>query len=70
MLVLSRKPNEVIHIGNDITLVVLDVRGSRVCIGIDAPHNVVIRRGELEPLSGVVASLEVPDRAGLMPVGS
>ena len=69
MLVLSRKPNETIHIGNDITLVVLDVRGSRVCIGIEAPHEVVIRRGELEPLTGVAAPLDVPARAGLVSVG-
>jgi len=69
MLVLSRKPNETIHIGDEITLVVLDVRGSRVCLGIEAPHEVAIRRGELEPLAGVAAPLEVDERAGLMPVG-
>jgi carbon storage regulator len=49
MLVLSRKPNQTIHIGDDIVVVLLDVRGNRVCLGIDAPAQVAIRRGELEP---------------------
>lgn len=48
MLVLTRKPNEAIHIGNGIILRVLNVTGSRVRIGIEAPPEVSVRRGELE----------------------
>lgn len=53
MLVLSRKRGQRIDIGNDITLVVRQVRGGRVSIGIDAPEHVNIRRGEVsEPKQG------------------
>jgi carbon storage regulator len=48
MLVLARKKNEVIRIGNDIVITVLDVRGSTVRLGFDAPRDVTILRGELE----------------------
>ena len=53
MLVLSRKVGEKIRIGRDITVVVLQVRGHQVNIGIDAPDHVDILRKELEdPLAG------------------
>lgn len=63
MLVLSRKSNQTIHIGDDITVVVLDVRGNRVCLGIEAPAVVAIRRGELEPQQ----SIRVPVDSELAP---
>jgi carbon storage regulator len=47
MLVLSRKPGETVHVGEDIVLTVLEVRGSRVRIGIDAPDDTTIARAEL-----------------------
>jgi carbon storage regulator len=47
MLVLTRKPGEKVIIGNGITLTVLEVNGHRVRIGIDAPDQVRILRGEL-----------------------
>lgn len=46
MLVLSRKINDSILIGTDITITVLGVEGERVKIGIDAPKNVRILRME------------------------
>lgn len=58
MLVLSRKPNQSIHIGDDIVLVVLDVRGNRVCLGIEAPADIALRRGELEPQSHMAAPID------------
>jgi carbon storage regulator len=47
MLVLSRKPGEKIHIGSDIVLTVVEVRGNRVRLAIDAPDDVRILRREL-----------------------
>lgn len=47
MLVLSRKENEKICIGNDITITVCRIRGGKVQIGIEAPYDLLIRREEL-----------------------
>ena len=48
MLVLSRKVGQRIAIGEDITVVVNRVAGNRVTLGIEAPNDVHIMRGELE----------------------
>ena len=48
MLVLSRKVGERIVIGDDVTLVVSRVSGNRVSIGIEAPDDVKVIRGELK----------------------
>lgn len=47
MLVLSRKMNETIKIGDDIELRILEVKGDTVRVGIEAPKTVDILRGEL-----------------------
>jgi carbon storage regulator len=47
MLVLSRKPGEAIHIGSGITITVVEVKGSRVRVGIQAPDEVPVLRAEL-----------------------
>lgn len=47
MLVLSRKPGEKIVIDNSIVITVVEVEGNRVRIGVEAPDNVRILRGEL-----------------------
>lgn len=47
MLVLSRKPNEEILIGENIKITVLKVKGNTVRIGIEAPQSVKVMRGEL-----------------------
>ena len=47
MLVLSRKENETIQIGDDIEIRILEVKGDTVRIGIEAPKSVDILRGEL-----------------------
>lgn len=47
MLVLSRKTNETIKIGDDIELRILEVKGETVRLGIEAPKSVEILRGEL-----------------------
>jgi carbon storage regulator len=49
MLVLTRKLNETILIdGGEITIRVVDIRGGRVRLGIEAPQHVRIERQELE----------------------
>ena len=48
MLVLSRKVGERIVIGDDVTVVVSRISGNRVSVGIEAPHNVKVIRGELK----------------------
>lgn len=47
MLVLSRKYDEVIHIGPDITITVVDIKDNKVRLGINAPADVKILRAEL-----------------------
>jgi carbon storage regulator len=47
MLVLTRKTNQRIVIGNNIEIVVVGVHGGRVSLGFEAPEDVAIRRHEL-----------------------
>ncbi len=47
MLVLSRKENQAIDIGPDIELVVVEIRGDKVRLGIQAPKEVPINRREI-----------------------
>ncbi|MBI1345028.1 carbon storage regulator [bacterium] len=47
MLVLTRKRGESIHIAGEIQVEVLSVQGNRVRLGITAPSDVDVRRGEL-----------------------
>jgi carbon storage regulator len=49
MLVLSRRQSERIKLGDSIVLTVVKVAGDRVRLGIEAPSDVLILRGELEP---------------------
>ena len=47
MLVLSRKRDEVIKIGDDIEITVVDIRGDKVRLGITAPKEVMVHRKEV-----------------------
>jgi len=47
MLVLSRKVGETIWIGEDIEIVISEVKGEQVKIGIRAPRSIDVIRGEL-----------------------
>jgi carbon storage regulator len=47
MLILSRKINEKVVIGEDITISIIEVRGDQVRIGIDAPKKVKVFRQEV-----------------------
>jgi carbon storage regulator len=47
MLVLSRKAKQSIRLGNRITITVLEVRGNRVQLAIDAPRELPVHRQEV-----------------------
>jgi len=59
MLVLTRQLGQEIVIGGNIRIMVVDVRGDRVRIGIDAPQSVRVDRREVhERLVGMSAATE------------
>ena len=47
MLVLSRKKNESIVINDDITIVVVEIRGDKVRLGVEAPKEIPVHRREV-----------------------
>ena len=47
MLVITRQKGQVIHIGDDIEVMVVDVDGDRVRLGINAPRSIPVLRSEL-----------------------
>jgi carbon storage regulator len=51
MLVLSRRENERIKLGDSIVITVIRLSGDKVRLGIDAPANVLVLREELAPIS-------------------
>ncbi len=59
MLVLSRRVDERIQIGDDIQITIVRLENGRVKIGIDAPPHVSIRRSELATLPCDASSPEL-----------
>jgi len=47
MLVLSRRPGEVLRIGDDVKITVLAIRGYQISFGIAAPREVIVDRKEI-----------------------
>ncbi len=47
MLVLTRKINESLLIGDEVVITVVDVRGDKVRLGIEAPKEISIARSEI-----------------------
>ncbi len=71
MLVLSRKKNESIVINNDITIVVVEIRGDKVRLGVEAPKEVPVHRREVyeaiqrgAAAGGATKEAPEPGRAG------
>ena len=62
MLVLTRKADEQILIGDDIKITLVRVRGNSVRIGIDAPKNIRVVRGELAARDASEASAPIVER--------
>jgi len=54
MLILSRKSGERIRVADDIVIVVKEIKGNRVSIGVEAPKWVCVLRGELGVTTGKV----------------
>lgn len=48
MLVLSRRRDESIVINHNITVVVIDIRGDKVRLGVEAPKDVPVHRSEVQ----------------------
>ncbi len=56
MLVLSRRVGEAVCVGAGVTIRVVETKGGRVRLAIDAPADVPIRRSELAPTVGDAGS--------------
>jgi carbon storage regulator len=73
MLVLSRKKNESIVINNDITIVVVEIRGDKVRLGVEAPKEVPVHRREvydsIRRNEMTVGDSQVPVGDSQMPAG-
>lgn len=63
MLVLSRKVNEQIVIEGNITITVVDIRGDKVRLGIEAPMEVPVHRGEVH--DAITRSLKEANSAAI-----
>lgn len=59
MLVLSRKLQQEILIGDNVKITVLKVKGNTVRLGIEAPKSVRVVRGELTPVEEPMATVTV-----------
>ena len=59
MLVLSRRESEQIKLGDSIVVTVVKVTGDRVRLGIKAPSDMLVLRGELERREAVAAASQL-----------
>jgi carbon storage regulator len=59
MLVLTRKVGEKIHIGDDIVVTLLEIKGNRIRLGVEAPLSVPVLRSEL--MDKDLAALQVAE---------
>ena len=67
MLVLSRKKNESIVINDDITIVVVEIRGDKVRLGVEAPKEVPVHRREVYDAIQHGTAVEAPTKASEEP---
>jgi len=70
MLVLSRYRDESIYIGDDIVITVVDIRGDRVRIGVQAPPDVSVHRQEVYEAikhESKEPAVRKPDRSPALP---
>jgi len=74
MLVLARKSNELIHIGDSITVKVISIRNGQVKLGIEAPRDMRVTRdgrrdgrGGLSPVQGDGPGMSIEARGSGVP---
>ncbi|HQK63769.1 MAG TPA: carbon storage regulator CsrA [Candidatus Staskawiczbacteria bacterium] len=60
MLVLSRKKNESIVINDDITIVVVEIRGDKVRLGVEAPKEIPVHRREVQDAIDLEKAAKAP----------
>jgi carbon storage regulator len=69
MLVLSRQRDETIMIGDDVEVSIVDIRGDKVRLGINAPRHIAVHRKEvydaIKRENQAAAQVQVDDVAGL-----
>ena len=63
MLVLSRRRDEAICLGDEVRVRVIEVRGDKVRLGIDAPRNVAVHREEVRERILAARAAEIRPRA-------
>ena len=63
MLVLARFKGEVIRIGDDIEIQIVDIRGDKVRLGVTAPKDVTVHRQEVYDEIHAVKKAPKPDKA-------
>ncbi len=66
MLVLSRKVGEMLVIDGNITVRVVRIQGNRITLGIEAPSNVKILRGELNQQKAKTHSVDLVVEDGVL----
>ncbi len=64
MLVLSRRESQCIKLGDAIVVTVVRLAGDKVRLGIQAPADMVVLRGELEPFSAAPGTIAATDPIG------
>jgi carbon storage regulator len=73
MLVLSRRKDETIMIGDDVEITIVDVRGDTVRLGIQAPKSVSVHRKEIydaiQAENIAAASESIPDQSAVGGLG-
>ena len=47
MLILTRKANETLTVGDDVTVTILGVKGNQIRIGVNAPKEISVHREEV-----------------------
>jgi len=67
MLILTRRTNELIRIGDEVAITVLSIRGNQVQIGIDAPRSAAVHREEI--YTRIETHRERAAREGVAPEG-
>jgi carbon storage regulator len=63
MLILTRRPRETVFIGHDVVVTVLDIRGDRVRLGINAPREIEVQREERLATNKLPAPAAAPSPA-------